>query len=305
MKNLNLGILVILCLTHLSSYARGDFGAANGGDKVLCRYQHYGIYYQIGGDLFLDKLVARMDGVKEKDLFSTTDEVIGHLIQKLPELAIKLKKILESYKSKKQDGEFVWKKGNPTNVSDENLFIELPNNCKGTLKQIVRRVRYNQERVYFYYAESEMKDLEDQLSWILVHEMLWDYYDDANEVRLVNNFIHQKKYANLQGWKFLNELNKVASRQSFEPSLSFLEAEVGQLGVKLDTLRSVMPIRDDSDLLKEDCRIMRQKIKMFDLLIKLLLNIDFDVTEIHLRDELNNILVQVKTESKRILKNCK
>ncbi len=206
--------LIMTTLLLLSTYTlAGDKG--NGGDKVFCKKNLHGHEFRIHGHLFLDKLVAHMEGYRDKELFSNIDHVLLNLRKKIPTLAIELEEIYKAYTSKSKRSKFVWSKGRPIDIKDENLLFELPLNCKDSLKQTVIRTRYNPERAYFKYSEKEMKNLSNQLSWVLLHELLWDYYDNADEIRLVNIFFHQKEFSKLSSVEYLRELNRTASKQHF------------------------------------------------------------------------------------------
>ena len=247
-------ILFGTILTQTTTVFAGDFGGGNGGDKVYCQENTQDYEGKIHGHLFLDKLSAYMSGYSNDEMYQSVAEVISNLKTKIPTLAIDLDKMVQAYKAKSRTGAYVWQKVTPTEINDENLFFKIPDHCEGSLKQVVIRTRYNSNRAYFRYNAKQMKNLEKQLSWVFVHELLWDHYNNADEIRLVNTFLHQKDFSELSSSNYILELNSIASRTNF--------ISLAQFNLLSDAKVLLQSLEEEYSIIKNESRKRLLRLKV-------------------------------------------
>ncbi|MAX67400.1 MAG: hypothetical protein CME66_10735 [Halobacteriovoraceae bacterium] len=198
-------MILSLFILSSSTYARGDFGAGNGGDTVECSSNA-----EFQGEYFLDYLVARMENPKEYYIDSF-DRLIEKLEKKIPELALKVKELKEDYDHPDMKKANIWKNITPREIADENLLVYLPDGCDLEPTQLVIRRKVNKSTTYFFTDRSRMDAFKPQYSWIFLHEVLWSIYDNAFEIRVVNEFIHNLDNYDLSSMEFIQEINRLVS----------------------------------------------------------------------------------------------
>lgn len=187
----------------------GDFGAGNGGDTVTCKTNP-----TYKGTYFLDYLAAKMDS-PSANYYNSTDEVIELLREKIPTLANRLETLRNSFKSASKKGQYVWKDMVPKEHADEDLSFQIPEGCEAAPTQLILRRSFNKDRVYLFAEKKKVETLSEQKSWAFLHEALWDIYDSAFEIRIVNEFIHNKENSKLSSKEFIAEINNAVSFKNF------------------------------------------------------------------------------------------
>lgn len=78
----------------------------------------------------------------------------------------------------------------PIEIADENLKVKLPKSCQKVAQAISR---YNERGVSSFYVNKEDLDRkirQAHFSWLIVHEFLWDFFDNAEDLRKFNSFLH-------------------------------------------------------------------------------------------------------------------
>lgn len=202
---------VILLVTVLPqiSFAK-DHGAGNGGDYIQCSKSSE----LKEGKYFLDYLAAMMDPSPSWYLEST-EEVIELLQNKIPELGNKLEEISRSYEDQLRDSRYVWKNMSPKDIADEDLSFDPPKGCEYTPTQLVLKRTFNDTRFYLFADRAKIEQIKKQKSWIFLHEVLWEYYDNAFEIRVVNEMIHDRANYHLTSEQFIQKINNAVSKVDY------------------------------------------------------------------------------------------
>ena len=199
-------LAILLLATTVSA---GDFGSGNGGDTVTCENSE--VY---DGTYFLDYLDAIMR-YPDAEYYESFERVLTALKEKVPTLGVELEAIKKAYDDEMRDGKYVWSDLSPTELADENLSYKLPEGCEMKPTQLVLRNSPNEYRSYYHAERERVDNLGSQQSWMFLHEVLWSFYDDAFDVRAVNELIHNKRYADYSSKDFIDEIKKAASPVHF------------------------------------------------------------------------------------------
>lgn len=179
-----------ILMTSISAFAGNEKG--NGGDTVVCD----------GKLRTLDSVVMegeRFFTIAKKDSYKKSlSDISTKLSASLPKKARELKSFLKTYEEKGnvEEGIF-WINSTLKDVADENLYINLPDNCSKELKQTVVLVKKPFKR--YYYDSKIINTLaaeKDELSWLLIHEWLRDSTDDSDVIRIINAYLHSEEFQN-------------------------------------------------------------------------------------------------------------
>ncbi|GEM_PF-6975020 len=183
----------------------GGSRVGNGGDVVVCGEEV----------VLLDSLRARkfsknVFSIKEHESYEESlNEVIEKLKVSIPHLAESLFQFVQLYQERNSFSDMIfWSPENILiDIKDEQLVSELPQGCE--LNQVV--VRLKTQRKVFFFNQRLMKSLsqnKDELSWLLIHEWLWDYLSNASDVRDVNHFFHSQYFINASDIEIMSYLNQ-------------------------------------------------------------------------------------------------
>lgn len=183
----------LVLLTSLSAFA-GDKGG-NGGDTLKCMVNGVQRY------LVLDSVMVRNSTPytirTEKSYSKQLKHIIKKLMETIPLRGEELSRFVDSFEKKGRingDGIIFWIAGKPRQVKDENLHIDIPSYCDG---RPLQTVVYVPKPARFYYDReliNKLKNEKDELSWLLVHEWLRTYIDDADNIRILNGFLHSEEF---------------------------------------------------------------------------------------------------------------
>ncbi|NRA67458.1 MAG: hypothetical protein HRU19_23450 [Pseudobacteriovorax sp.] len=196
----------LFCNQQLLANRAVDVG--NGGDVVICAEGHNGIvaetqytldymfaranFTAIPADLSISKVIERMIAV-----YPGVGQELAGFIQAANLQILSRPNLLS---------EFIWRPANLIDITDENLLIRLPSGCyvdgdvhQPRLKQAVIQDRRNVSTVFRYDQEilSELRRNPIQYSFLLVHEWLWKYSDNAVVLRDLNSFLHSTEFFQL------------------------------------------------------------------------------------------------------------
>ena len=193
-----LKILPLLIIFFVPKVFPHDGGVAvgNGGDVVMCQGET--------SYVSLDYLLAREEFgydvklVKTKGLEASLNRIYSMLVQKLPSLAPSFKEYRTQILNTDPSKRYLWKARNWIDDVDDEDAKRLPWHChnwNGSMhgRQIIVRKALPSGQVVFEYDRSlynEMKNSSRQLSFILVHEWLWNHTSRASHNRRVNYFLH-------------------------------------------------------------------------------------------------------------------
>jgi hypothetical protein len=206
------------------AHAGGGDKIGGGGDSVICfadqntnepfrgtfLYAHY----------TLDYLTAINNGTV-LEAYSTNQEALTGIINILSSkgftLGQELRVFADSYESSSLMSKYRWIPQAPQAVSDEKMIeAKLPAFCekvtsklKGFHQAVYRK--NNGNYVSLYYAPSifedqdyaggykiqGLKNKDIQLSWMIVHEFLRNYIDDAQAIRRVTELFFSSEFKNI------------------------------------------------------------------------------------------------------------
>lgn len=212
-------ILIMLLAVNIFGINVNGFAAnekGNGGDAVICN----GKTYTLDSAMMLEE--KYFDIVKEADYESSLLKITEHLGETLPSLKNRLERFVKLFDDKGDvhSGIF-WTTGRLRNVEDENLYVDIPSSCEGEIEQAVVLIKEPFRR-YYYSAEilERLKDNQDELSWLLIHEWLRDFLDDSESIRFVNAYLHSKQFFESGEEEVMNSLRKLGMYRSLGPSAS-------------------------------------------------------------------------------------
>ncbi len=194
--------LIIFSSTFAQAFIGGEVG--NGGDVIRCSSLPGG---EPEGLYFLDYLLARpLDPpqglVDEND---SIDRIVDLLRQRNPDLAGSLFEFKDWIGQSSLLAPYVW---SPVHyglidIKDESVVELLPPTCSAQWQQAVVRSKIGNKTQFKYDIDvfSELQDSALQFSMLLVHEWLWQFADNAQQVRLANQFLHSSSTENLSAYQ--------------------------------------------------------------------------------------------------------
>lgn len=190
-----------------SSYASASFTVKNGGDGVVCKGQP-GAKFQ--GIYALDYLVTYDEAGEPLVPIKTWEEsaarITAALKAKVPELAISFQVFAMNFLNKDPSHTFLWEPASfgLIDLKDEELVSKLPENCRTSpvsaaiVQAIIRQPSQFTGRppktITFSYDPKVLENLYRrsplQLSFLLVHEWLWEHSQNVERNRRLNRYIH-------------------------------------------------------------------------------------------------------------------
>ena len=204
---------LILLLTHSVSWA-GGFTVNNGGDAVVC--QPAPMLNQLNGFYSLDFMAlfrADMPPVQVRSVAESLHRIEKLLHEKLPELAPSFSEFVGTLFNETQYFQpRIWEKAayGLVDLKDENFVSIVPSNClqdghlmivQAVIRQDPSALGLPKNKVLYRYVPEVIKNLIKtnplQLSFLLVHEWLWDFSDNVERNRRINYLLHSK---NLELW---------------------------------------------------------------------------------------------------------
>jgi len=209
-------LIFVLLLQNSTAWAGGE--VTNGGDAVFCipnSSSSYSGYYSL--DFLLTK-----DSFAESDLIAGTwseslEEIEKVLSEKSPSLGRELKLFQKRILADDLTSPLIWKKSTfgLVDIKDEDIIEKLPLNCYerfdgSTIRifQAVIREKRENSTIYNYDPETikQLENVEHQLSFLLLHEWLWNYTDDVRVIRDVNRFLHSSEIKTLSSFELRKRL---------------------------------------------------------------------------------------------------
>lgn len=210
MKALLNGIVGAVFL-FVASPSPAPVEVGNGGDAVVCRAQagspfegYYSLdylltYRQTGGLAAVPSLDESLIRIGE------------NIREKLPEFSAQFTEFKDLLRSSDFRFNRIWEEAafGLIDIRDEQIVGLLPSNCKtGNQYSIVQAVIRQSAgpgvppgKIVYRYVPSVFSELEQsaplQLSFLVVHEWLWDIVTDVETNRRLNRFLHSESFATL------------------------------------------------------------------------------------------------------------
>lgn len=203
--------LTIAPISNAFALFGGEVG--NGGDVIACPGDAPGAIQLFALDNLLAPPVRPLAAVDP--LYRVSEKVrVRH-----PALSDNLFKFIGEIKNEKLTGTNIWSPVHfgLTDIDDEMISEKLPPQCgvgSGTKKQWLQAVVQTvigSKRYYKYDAGllSELEKTPLQYSQLLIHEWLWQYADNALQVRLANQFLHEESTGALSSFEFTKFLEDI------------------------------------------------------------------------------------------------
>ncbi|MBL7689151.1 MAG: hypothetical protein JNJ49_14040 [Bdellovibrionaceae bacterium] len=221
--------LIIFNGAYTQAFIGGEVG--NGGDVIRCSSLPSG---ESEGLYFLDYLLARPldppQGLLDEN--DSIDRIVGFLRSRNPDLAGSLLEFKSWIGQSSLLGPYVWSPVHYglVDIKDENVVELLPPTCGAQWQQAVVRSKIGSKIQFKYDIDvfSELQDSALQFSMLLVHEWLWQFADNAQQVRLANQFLHSLSTANLSAYQLNHFFRDLGLRI---PSIKHRHATVLQVDI--------------------------------------------------------------------------
>lgn len=193
--------------------ASGFTDIGNGGDAILCRPS---LENPFSGYYSLDYIATYNSDFEDSVpvAYHTWQESIASIEEILKPasagLAQKLKEFrTNAFNISDRNPPYLWQKTdlNLVDVTDEDLLqVDLPENCKvnGNAQKYQAVIRQSPKtsglpvwKTLYNYNENIVQELETQdpvqLSYLILHEFLWNYSSSVVSNRILNRFLHSKE----------------------------------------------------------------------------------------------------------------
>lgn len=203
-------VFAFLTLAGLTK-ASARFTVGNGGDAILCRKSTDN---KLEGSYSLDYIVTLKDIQGEdglaavKSWANSAERIYNLLLVKAPTLAPYFQDFRENVFNTDYSKSKVWE---PTpfgliEIDDQNITSLIPENCKTDGKTqltqaVIREFQSysgaERDHVIYKYDPAIVSSLDQQsplqLSFLMVHEWLWDLSQNVDRNRRINRFLHSKE----------------------------------------------------------------------------------------------------------------
>lgn len=233
-----IGFFVAFILLMTPSAQVFAFGGevGNGGDVINCPAKSSGARQLYALDYLLAPPAAP---VAKLDILNQVFETIR---VRHPSLSSNLYTYIAELKNEKLTGTNVWSPVHfgLTDIDDEMVVQKLPPTCgQGTgsrkqWQQAVVQTAVGAKRYYKYDSEllSELESQPLQYSMLLMHEWLWQFADNALQVRLANQFLHEQSTASMSAFEFTKFFIDIGLHLPVIPATSgyLLKTEVNERG---------------------------------------------------------------------------
>jgi hypothetical protein len=201
-----------LCLPCLS-YAGGAVG--NGGFGLICRASSENF---LNGTYSLDYVLSLSDAASDKDVVfvknwqESSERIYQLLTKKVPSLASYFKEFSDAaFNTTDLTATRLWQPApfGILRLDDQTISTLVPKNCQvdGETQGIPIVVRQNesfsgtQGHIVYKFIPEVVKSLNQtgglQLSFLLVHEWLWDISSNLERNRRINRFLHSPQFESM------------------------------------------------------------------------------------------------------------
>lgn len=232
-------LVTLITLLTLKSYAGGIVG--NGGDAAYCRpstENKFSGYYSL--DYLVQYNPDEPVGTAQS-IDSSLERVEKVLREKLPELADNFHEfVINVFNTTNPTKKYYWEKTpfGLVDLKDENLVTQLPKNCRvGDQTEIVQAViRMNStvvglppDKFLFRFVPEVTEQLQSsnpvQLSFLIVHEWLWNFSDNVDRNRRINYWLHSTQVDKWTREELLKNLSAIGFSVPFLPVADSPHAE--------------------------------------------------------------------------------
>lgn len=203
-------LILSLLISH-NAHAGGAVG--NGGDAIVCRsskQNNFAGYYSLD---YLAKYQTDLEIIQAKSFDQALDRIEKGLKEKLPELAKNFREYRQNLFNKTDfTKKQIWEESpfGLVDLKDEALVDLLPENCTESGKAYVIQAAIRQPpaisglpeyKVKYKFVSKVIEELKKQnpvqLSFLVLHEWLWDFSKNVERNRKINYWLHS---INLEKW---------------------------------------------------------------------------------------------------------
>jgi hypothetical protein len=225
-------IVLRLALCFIASFlctldlAHSSGQVLNGGDAVQCGYSDFPPkpgFYSLDYLLTYDPEATPLYEVKS--LNESLSRLNAIMKEKLPELHPSFEIFMRNFLNRDMKKTHLWQPAQfgLIDVKDENMIAQLPPMCrvsanKASLIQAVLRQTPAYTRmpshIVFSFDKNVLKQMDDelplQLSFLLVHEWLWEYSQHVVTNRMVNRLLHSRDFEKMSRDQILNFFKQIS-----------------------------------------------------------------------------------------------
>ncbi len=225
MHRLLLLFAVVLTLS-ISQFSHASGTVLNGGDAVQCGYAEFPPkpgYYSLDYLLTLDPEAPPLYEVKSIE--ESLQRLNALMKMKLPELHRSFEIFMRNFLNRDMKRTHLWQPAphGLINIEDENMIAQLPPACRVThdkvslIQAVVRQTpaftRMPAHTVFAFDTEvlKHMKErLPLQLSFLLVHEWLWEFSNHVVTNRMVNRLLHSQDFERMSRDQLVNFFKQIS-----------------------------------------------------------------------------------------------
>jgi hypothetical protein len=183
----------------LSLRPKSGSEGGNGGNSVVCTKAEDGSN-SFEGTYSLDYLVAvstlgANKLVAIRSLNESLNRIEKRLSETIPDLArsfAKFREFISNNEDYSQERVWVPSQFELTPIPYGNLGVKLPKNCSEVTQAVKRTVHEIIQYAFHVHTFSELERDPAQLSFMYVHEWLWDFIDNLETIFKINKYLHSQ-----------------------------------------------------------------------------------------------------------------
>jgi hypothetical protein len=200
-------LLIMVSIFSISGSYAGGVLVGNGGSVVRCGNQRLlsSLDYVLTKNLYGNKITV----TNQKSLQASLSRISNIIALKLPKYKESFDEYTHFLGNTDSANKYLW-------IAEDNLevihdeIVRLPYSCtnyeSAEIQQaIIRQVTKN--NIIFKYDEGIYLELERQaplqLSFLVVHEWLWNFMDNVKDSRMINYFLHSNMLMNMPSEKVI------------------------------------------------------------------------------------------------------
>lgn len=195
--------VAVLALNSYSLFAGQQVG--NGGDAVLCIQTPQKLFDEYYSLDYLVEFSSSDPIVEVQSLDGSLNRLENIFREKLPELLPRFEDYRRSiFNEYNLTLSRIWKKDEYglLDLKDENIVTILPENCRDgervKIVQAIVREFGDEDPIVYRYVPKVIDSLSQtnpaQLSFLIVHELLWDWSRNVKDNRKLNYLLHSKRF---------------------------------------------------------------------------------------------------------------
>lgn len=196
----------------------GGVRVGNGGNIVRCvgETSFKSVEYVLTKDLYGKNIFP----TPIKSLNDSFNRIAGLMAKKAPQFANSFRTFVNEYRNTDESKTYIWKPGYIDTLKEETIYLPFwCQNSQGATEivQAIIRTRHKDSRgktvVYFDYDPRDLDSLEGtsalQLSFLIVHEWIWNLTNDPQKNRRLDYFLHSSYFDSMAPGQVSAELRRL------------------------------------------------------------------------------------------------